>query len=36
MEIPLKDMNNKLLTSLLKQLKDEYKKTAYAKGNEDA
>lgn len=36
MEIPLKDMTNKLLISLLKQLKDEYKKTAFAKGNEDA
>ena len=36
MEIPLKDMTNKLLITLLKQLKDEYKKTAFAKGNEDA
>ena len=36
MEIPLKDMTNKLLTSLLKQLKDEYKKTAFAKGNDNA
>ena len=36
MEIPLKDMTNKLLTSLLKKLKDEYKQTAFAKGNEDA
>ena len=36
MEIPLKDMTNKFLISLLKQLKDEYKKTAFAKGNKDA
>ncbi len=36
MEIPLKDMTNKLLTSLLKKLKDEYKQTAFAKGNDDA
>ncbi len=29
MEIPLNKLTNKLLTSLLNQLKDEYKQTAY-------
>lgn len=32
LEIPLKDLTEKLLTSLLKQLKNEYKKTAYKEG----
>lgn len=31
-EMPLSDLNDKELTKLLKQLKDEYKKTAFAKG----
>ena len=35
-EIPLKDMTNKYLLSLLKQLKEEYKQTAFAKGLDDA
>ena len=35
-EIPLKDLTDKLVTSLLKKLKDEYKDSAYTKGNENA
>lgn len=33
MEIPLSQMTEKLLNSLLKQLKDEYKQFAFTKGN---
>lgn len=35
-EIPLKDLTDKLLINLLKKLKDEYKETAYTKGTDNA
>ena len=36
LEIPLKDLTDKYLLSLLKQLREEYKQTAFAKGDPDA
>ncbi len=36
MEIPLKELTDKLIISLLKKLKEEYKQYAYPKGNDNA